>query len=86
MIWYLVPHEALGQKLDRVWQRVTRGGNDRRLRWSLLDDVLHRPYETQLRNQYGSVLLRDAFTMKAPAHGVAHPMSRLPRPTNSLDT
>jgi hypothetical protein len=77
MIWYLVPHEALGQKLDRVWKKVIEGGKDRHLRWSIIDELLNNPYDVRLHNQDGSVPLREVFAIKPPpAHGVAHPVSR----------
>jgi len=76
VIWYLVPYESLGRKLDRVWALETRGYRDKRLRWSLLSDVLKAPESVLLHNESGAIALRDLFTLKVPAHGVAHPMSR----------
>lgn len=75
VIWYLVPYESLGRKLDRVWAEVSRGYRDKRLRWSLLSEVLKAPESALLYSESGTISLRDLFTLKVPAHGVAHPMS-----------
>jgi hypothetical protein len=75
VIWYLVPYESLGRKLDRAWAQETRGYRDKRLRWSLLGEVLKTPESALLHNESGTIALRDLFTLKTPAHGVAHPMS-----------
>ncbi len=86
LIWYLVPHEALGRKLEHIWHEVTSGGPDIRLRWSIIEQVLKRPYDIVLRRKGGTRLLREITPMKPPdAHEVAHPMSSPDRemPSNS---
>lgn len=71
LVWFLVPTVAAGKRIERIWQELRCGIDDRRVRWSLTQELLSNPYDVVLHQAESQRLLRDITPMRPPVP--AHP-------------
>lgn len=74
MVWYLVPNESLGRRLESVWKKIP--SSETIFAWSLISNVLNNPYDIELHCDGKKRLLREFIAIHRPAHSSAQGVSR----------
>lgn len=85
--WYIVPSQALGESLLRLWQPVFKFPQSPKLMFSVLDDLLNDVGSAKIRSAENSFIISEIFQLKVPsecAHGDAQGQSGQNRESLSI--
>ncbi|MFM8314791.1 MAG: hypothetical protein ACKOA8_10935 [Deltaproteobacteria bacterium] len=74
MVWYLVPHLALGRRLESIWKKIPSA--DTAFTWSLISNVINNPYDIELHRNGQKQFLREVTAIHRPAQSSAQGVSR----------